>query len=212
MSLASGTVSLLYRALVYSLLRVLPGRQGYFCYALFALYLAQWLYNDGKLRYIEDSPQRTMDKQSRKAKKRLAKAQAVVPAQTSPDSTKPHAPSYAAVAAAKAKPEPSSEKAPGSKLTTVDPPPELELRGVPVPGRTSVLSLLTGANSGSRVANRASLLINGLLLLACLDFQFAPIFFDQQKDLAFIRVGGVFFVFLRVCSEMRQASAILGSI
>jgi hypothetical protein len=92
----------------------------------------------------------------------MENGQPAVPASVDTPAVKPGAPSYAAVLKNEKKPEHDSKRAPGSKLTTVDPPPELELRGISVPGRPSILSIVTGANSQSRVANRVSLLINTL--------------------------------------------------
>ena len=132
-----------------------------------------------------------MERQQAKTKARIANGQPIVPQHNSAKSKKAGSPSYSEVVKREKHKEHKSDFAPGSEYVTVDPPPELEYRNVSVPGRPSLLSLVTGAVTQSRVANRFSLLLNGLLVLACIDLQFAPIFFDQQKDLAFVRVGGV---------------------
>lgn len=60
-----------------------------------------------------------------------------------------------------------------------------------IPARPGFWSTMTGSLTGSRIFNRFSLLLNALLVLACLDMQFVPLLFYPQNDLAFMRMGAV---------------------
>jgi len=141
---------------------------------------------------VESWPQQTLNKQSAKAQKRIANGQQIQPLFTeSAHSDAPNAPSYSAVAKGTAHPKIELQRDPSSSATTTDPPILLEFRNVPIPSRPGVINLITGAISQSRVFNRFSLFLNFLMIFACLDMQFSPLFFNQEKDISFVRVGGV---------------------
>lgn len=104
----------------------------------------------------------------------------------------PNAPSYAAVTGNSKK-----SKKNRTQQTNVQPtqgPSQLAHPDVTtgeLPPRPDPLSVLTGSLTSSRVFNRFSILLNLVLILACLDMQFAPVLFYQAQDLAFVRVGAV---------------------
>jgi hypothetical protein len=76
--------------------------------------------------------------------------------------------------------EPPSQKSKSKK-------PRHSTGSVSSPGR--LLSFILGSPSDLGWLNVTSVAINALLLFSCLYFQFYPVFFNAQHDLAFARVG-----------------------
>lgn len=92
-------------------------------------------------------------------------------------------------------------------LTTVGPTLESDARAVGgVPARPSLWSLLTGAPTSSRVANRFAFLVNLVLVGMVLDATFAHSFSPalELADLAYTRVGAVGDTFVKVSTRARS--------
>ena len=210
--------SIVLRGLSYVLLRWITGRFWPAILLSALLYFPLWHYNDAKLRYLEDGPARTLQKHIG-AERSLAAG--LIDAEHDPPAagvdTKPIAPpssngrSYADATKSKAivkgedgiaQTDPAADNA----LTTVDPPMASDARAVGgVPARPSLWSLLTGAPTSSRVANRVAMLVNLALVGMSLDATFAHAFYPSLElaDLAYTRVGAVGDTFVKISARAR---------
>lgn len=150
------------------------------------------VYNDFNLKSIETLPRDVMQRQADKASHEAAHAGHLQASEPKAPANQSDAPSYAAITSEKKHPKQNK-----SVNTAVEPTQGIPMASHPsvaannVPARPGFVSLFSGSLTSSRVFNRVSIIVNVLLVLACLDLQFAPHFFYPENDLAFVRVGAV---------------------
>lgn len=188
------------------------GRYASFCYWFYLAYCSGLLKIHQNIDLLEDEPTRLLEAEQQKyleehpngtltvhdsskssPANQVAAAHgdtAVVPA-SSPNGKKnkhkKNKPSYAEVAANKA-----SAKGTSPPFHATRTPNTVHLaKDLGIPSRPNPLHLLFGLPSNSRKFNYVSWLINTLLILLCLDFQFTPKLFMDVKDTTFVRVGAV---------------------
>jgi hypothetical protein len=74
-------------------------------------------------------------------------------------------------------------------------------------GAGRLWSLILGTPSDSGLLNAVSLAINGLLLVACLYFQFYPLVFNGQHDLSFARAGATGDTWVKVVARVPPSTS-----